>query len=85
MTTDDFGERLAAERVRLGLTQLELGERVGKSPQAISNWENHRTCPRVPEFAKLDSLGFDVRWLLTGNPGLVVRPGWNRYITTQNQ
>lgn len=30
---------LASERVRLGMTQEDLGKRIGVSKQSISNWE----------------------------------------------
>ncbi|MBO5050947.1 MAG: helix-turn-helix transcriptional regulator [Clostridia bacterium] len=34
-----FGEKLRNHRKKLGMTQEEVAEKVGVSPQAISKWE----------------------------------------------
>ena len=34
-----FGEKLRNHRKRLGMTQEEVAEKIGVSPQAISKWE----------------------------------------------
>lgn len=36
----DFGERLYRLRKEKGLTQVELGEKLGVSSKAVSKWEN---------------------------------------------
>ncbi len=38
-----IGSRIKARRKELGLTQIELGQRVHKSSQVISNWERGYT------------------------------------------
>lgn len=38
-----IGDRIKARRKELGLTQTELGQRVHKSSQVISNWERGYT------------------------------------------
>lgn len=35
-----IGESIRYHRKRLNLTQAELADRVGVSPQAVSKWEN---------------------------------------------
>ena len=35
----EFGAQLRNHRKRIGLTQEEVAERIGVSPQAISKWE----------------------------------------------
>lgn len=50
MTT---GDRIKAARKRAGLTQKELGERVGRSFQAIAQWENNL---RNPKYETLELL-----------------------------
>lgn len=37
---DTLGKRIAALRKEKGMTQEELAEKLGVSPQAISKWEN---------------------------------------------
>ena len=62
-----LGARIAAYRKEKGLTQEELAERVGVSPQAVSKWENDVSCPdimMIPKLAKLFDISSDT--LLTG-------------------
>ena len=35
-----FGKRIARLRRGLGLSQMDLAERLGVTPQAVSKWEN---------------------------------------------
>lgn len=42
-----FGRAIQAARKSQGLTQEQVGERVGVSAQAVSKWENGETCPEV--------------------------------------
>lgn len=42
-----MGKRITAYRKGLGLTQDQLAERVGVSPQAVSKWENDLSCPDI--------------------------------------
>ena len=44
-----FGERLAAARVRAGLTQAEVGARIGLSQRAIASWERQENASPNPE------------------------------------
>ena len=44
-------------RNRVGLTQLELSEKVGVSENTIQNWESGKTCPKGDNFKRyLDAL-----------------------------
>jgi transcriptional regulator with XRE-family HTH domain len=38
----DFGQRLAEARQKAGLSQAELGERLGMTQRAIAHWERRR-------------------------------------------
>lgn len=40
-----FGERLRAARLRAGLTQRELAERIGVGQQVVSEWEMGKRVP----------------------------------------
>lgn len=42
-----FGRAIQAARKSQGLTQEQVGERVGVSAQAVSKWEHGETCPEV--------------------------------------
>jgi len=45
-----FGERLKELRILKGLSQDELGKRLGVSKQAISNWEIENVTPALDMF-----------------------------------
>lgn len=62
-----FGEKLNLLRKKTGLTQEEVAQHLGISPQAVSKWENDLSCPDImllPEIAKL--YGKTVDELLSG-------------------
>ena len=42
-----FGERIAAYRKELGLTQEELARQLGVTNQAVSKWEGDQCCPDI--------------------------------------
>ena len=66
-----IGKRIAFLRKEKGLTQEELAQHMGISPQAVSKWENDQTCPDIsalPKLAKL--LGVSVDELLEGRENL---------------
>ena len=51
-----FGEKLNYLRKNAGLTQDDVAQHLGISPQAVSKWENDLSCPDImllPEIAKL--------------------------------
>ena len=66
-----IGKRIALLRKEKGLTQEELANHMGVSPQAGSKWENDQTCPDIsalPRLARL--LGVSVDELLEGKAEL---------------
>jgi transcriptional regulator with XRE-family HTH domain len=64
-----FGERLTAARIRAGLTQAELGEKIGMSQRGIANWEiRTNSSPNPEQLAKLSTvLDITVEELVCGN------------------
>lgn len=52
----DFGERLYRLRKEKGLTQVELGEKLGVSSKAVSKWENGVAYPRTATLKKLATI-----------------------------
>ena len=61
-----FGNRLAEERKRLGLSQQKLGDLLGVGRSAIGMIETGRTGLDGMRVASLRSAGFDVHYLLFG-------------------
>lgn len=56
MDTKAVGQYIAALRRARGLTQGELGERLGLSPQAVSKWERDEALPDItllPDIASI--------------------------------
>ncbi len=74
-----LGQRISTLRHKKELTQDELAEKLGISPQAVSKWENDQTCPDIsllPLLAKI--LGVSVDELLSGktseSPAVIILP-----------
>ena len=66
-----IGKRIALLRKEKGLTQEELAQHMGISPQAVSKWENDQTCPDISALPKLARLfGVTVDELLEGREAL---------------
>lgn len=51
-----LGERIAANRKRLGLTQDQLAEKLGVTAQAVSKWENNQSCPDIGMLPRLAAI-----------------------------
>ena len=72
MNIKKVGEQIYLLRKSKGITQSELGERVGVSFQAVSKWERGETLPDVavlPDLAKV--LETTVDYILTGGEKMV--------------
>ena len=62
-----IGKRIGLLRKEKGLTQEELAQHMGISPQAVSKWEHDQTCPDISALPKLAGLlGVSVDELLSG-------------------
>jgi transcriptional regulator with XRE-family HTH domain len=48
---------LAAARIRLGLTQTQLAERLGVHAMTVNKWENRHH--RIPEMVRLALIGIE--------------------------
>jgi transcriptional regulator with XRE-family HTH domain len=61
----EFGLRLSAARKDAGLTQLELGERVGVTQRVVAYWERESVGLKADQLVSLaDALGISVDVLL---------------------
>ena len=59
-----FSERLKELRLKKGLTQTELGEKVGVKQNTFTNWENGKREPSFENLIKLaDLLEVSIDWL----------------------
>ncbi len=66
-----IGKRIALLRKEKGLTQEDLANAMGVSPQAVSKWELGQTCPDISALPKLaDLLEVTVDELLSGKQEL---------------
>ena len=62
MSQNTIGERIKHHRKRLGMTQEQLAERMGVTPQAVSKWETNQSCPDIsalPQLAELFGISVD--------------------------
>ena len=63
MTTT--GQRIAAKRKELGLSQEALGEKLGVSRQSIYKWESDTSLPEIEKLISLSRLfSVSIGWLL---------------------
>lgn len=53
MQMDQIGQGIAAHRKQLGLSQDELGRRIGVTRQAVSRWESGTALPSVDNMVEL--------------------------------
>ncbi len=64
---EQLGSRIAEHRRARGLTQGQVAEHMGVSPQAVSKWERGLSCPDLIFFDELcDCLGVSMETLLIG-------------------
>ena len=62
-----LGERIALARKQAGLSQEQLGDKLGVSRQAVSKWESGQTNPDVAYIVEMCRLfGVSSDWLLLG-------------------
>jgi len=66
------GQRTRMRRQALKITQQELAEGIGMSPQHISAIEQDKRAPSLPALAKLaEELGVTTDYLVTGKEGVI--------------
>lgn len=70
LNLQQIGQFIQSCRKELGLTQNEMGERLGVSPQSVSNWERGESLPDVsllPDLACMLRCSVDA--ILSGGAG----------------
>ncbi|NKX44706.1 helix-turn-helix domain-containing protein [Roseicyclus persicicus] len=74
--TATFGDRMTGAREAAGLSQAELGRRMGVKVKTIRAWENDQSEPRANRLQMLAGmLGVSIMWLLTGEGDGLDGPG----------
>ena len=74
ITKEEFGRRLAIARTARGLTQEELGERIGRPKNSISEWERGLRMPYLDTVVLLaDGLGLSLDDLVLGDLEVALR------------
>ena len=48
-----YGEKIRENRLRMGLSQQALGEKVGLTSVAVSKWERGQSQPDIPTLSRL--------------------------------
>ena len=67
-----IGQRIRRRRQDLKITQQQLGEAIGVTPQHISVIEQDKRSPSLSSLAKLaEDLGVTVDYLVTGKKGII--------------
>lgn len=85
ISMDDRGTmaaRIKAARTKAGLTQRQLGDLVGVTPQAVSQWERNETAPEPTNYEQLArALRMSIDVLVMGPrfPVGLSEPGQDRY------
>lgn len=79
------GQLIKAERKKAGLTQRELGQRIGVTYQTIAQWENDLRNPKYETLLKIaNALDIDVMQLFTDRESEIAEfgniDGWCRAI-----
>lgn len=64
---ESLGQRIAAQRQRLGLSQAELAQRIGVTRETMASWESGQSEPRSNRLMTLAGvLEASIGWLLEG-------------------
>ena len=68
MNQENVGKKIKENRIKLGLTQSELGEKLGVSHKTISRWENANYMPDISMLIPLcNELNITLEELLNSN------------------
>ena len=82
--TATFGDRLAAAREAVGMSQKALADRLGVRAKVIQAWENDMKEPRANRLQMLAGmLNVSLMWLLTGEGEGVTPPEARRKVPAE--
>ena len=73
--TSTFGDRVAAAREHVSMTEDDLARRLGIKTETLQKWENDLAEPRANKLQMLAGiLNVSLRWLLTGEGDEIEAP-----------
>ena len=73
MKTKTMGAMIAQRRKEMGMTQLELANKMGVTDKAVSKWERNLSCPDIHSFPRLaEILHVSVEELMQSGTGAPV-------------
>lgn len=61
-----FGERLKEERLRVGMSQIQLAQAVGMSQSTQTLYETGKRNPDIAYLGAVHELGLDAAYIVTG-------------------
>lgn len=62
-----IGQHIKEARLKAGITQAELANKLGIAYQSIGQWERGLRTPKIETLRKIaEVLGMDVNWLMNG-------------------
>ena len=61
-----FGERLKEERLRVGMSQIQLAQAIGMSQSTQTLYETGKRNPDMAYLTAVQDLGLDVAYIVTG-------------------
>lgn len=73
----NIGDRLKAERLRLGFNQSDFAERAGVSKTTQFNYEKNDRSPDADYLAEIGKAGVDLMYVLTGQRSLAAADGFS--------
>ena len=72
--SDEINQRIKQARKKIGLTQTQLAQKIGITTQAVQQWEDGSTIPRIGRLTEIaQALGVPVDWLQFGEQETVVQ------------
>lgn len=63
---ESYGERVRKIRKGMSMSQSKFGQQLGLATMIVSRIESNETGLKAPILAKIDEMGVNISWLLTG-------------------
>ena len=81
MKTKTMGAMIAQRRKGMGMTQLELANKMGVTDKAVSKWERNLSCPDIHSFPRLaEILHVSIEELMQSGTGAPVEKSMSEMV-----
>lgn len=81
MKTKTMGAMIAQRRKEMGMTQLELANKMGVTDKAVSKWERNLSCPDIHSFPRLaEILHVSIEELMQSGTGAPVEKSMSEMV-----